>query len=418
MDHPLRPATSTAGNVARCRSNPELSSGATFEWLPLGCAATDTCDAIAVRVDVDAGAVGFDPGEPPRWYFRPEAWLFRCDIQVDEAAEDGQYYLRFAEATFDDRSLVTRDVLIDTFVPWFTPTATATPTVTATGTPTPSPRLAPRPCVAQDGTATICVDDLEASAGDTVELTVHYVSGGVAQAGIEFLLVLGGAFAPLADEPFQGANATGPCRVNPEIDKNASAFGYRRDRIKSLILALDNVDPLPADVRLLTCTLDVDASAAPGEYEIALLEPGGGGPDGSELPLAVRPGFLRVRGTVTASATPTPTMHLATRDPGTTPRLDARDLEEPLAASAGSGCQLAADGAGGGSVLLPLLLAAALLLARTIHECSRAKAPNARQIGARAGMSDAGIVDTMSRSEERARPEMACSWRLQPNVHE
>src|SRR5690606_25389641 len=50
--------------------------------------------------------------------------------------------------------------------------------------------------------------------------------------------------------------------------------------------------------------------------------------------------------------------------------------------------------------------------------CSRAKAPNVRQIGPRAAMSDAGIVDTTSRSEERARPEMACSWRLQPKIHE
>ena len=69
--------------------------------MPAGCAATDTCTAVAVRVNVDAGAVGFEDGRPPRWYFWPEAWLFRCDIQVDDDAEDGQYYLRLADASFD-----------------------------------------------------------------------------------------------------------------------------------------------------------------------------------------------------------------------------------------------------------------------------------------------------------------------------
>ena len=59
-----------------------------------------------------------------------------------------------------------------------------------------------------------------------------------------------------------------------------------------------------------------------------------------------------------------------------------------------------------------------MALARIIHGFHVAKAPKVRQIGPRVARSDAGILDSMSRSDERARPEMACSWRLQQGTHE
>jgi hypothetical protein len=59
-----------------------------------------------------------------------------------------------------------------------------------------------------------------------------------------------------------------------------------------------------------------------------------------------------------------------------------------------------------------------VLLARVIHGFHVARAPSVRQIGPSAATTDAGIVDTMSRREERARSEMACNRRSQQGIHE
>ena len=62
-----------------------------------------------------------------------------------------------------------------------------------------------------------------------------------------------------------------------------------------------------------------------------------------------------------------------------------------------------------------------MALARIIHGFHVAKAPKVRQIGPRVAnlrSSGAGILDSMSRNDERARPEMACTWRLQQGTHE
>ncbi len=340
MEPPLRPAPNGLGGV-RCRRNPELSKGGTFELLPPGCGATGDCTGVAAWIKIDPGFTGFDSGDPPRWFFRPDDWLFRCEIAVDEDAENGQYYVLLNEATFDERPVTASDILIDAFVPRFTPTATATPPATWTQTPTrtPRPHQSPRPCTAEAGTSIICIDDLEADAGDAVALNVHYLSSGLEQAGLAFEIDLGKAFVPVVEGNGTISDNSDPCRVNPEIDKNGSAFAYFGEQIKALILSFDNLDPLPDDVRLVTCTLDVTSDLAPGEYEIALLEPGGSDPDGNELPVATRNGYLRIRGTVapTTTSTPLPETPTATSEPTQTPQANTRDIE---AVSDDSGCQV------------------------------------------------------------------------------
>jgi hypothetical protein len=56
-------------------------------------------------------------------------------------------------------------------------------------------------------------------------------------------------------------------------------------------------------------------------------------------------------------------------------------------------------------------------LAQIIHGFYVATAPRVRQLGQRMERSNAGTLDSMSRSEERPRRETACRWRLQQGAH-
>ena len=63
-------------------------------------------------------------------------------------------------------------------------------------------------------------------------------------------------------------------------------------------------------------------------------------------------------------------------------------------------------------------------LTQIIHGFNVAKAPRVRQIGTRMAESDkselfeAGPLDRMSRNDERARPKMRRTWRLQQGTNE
>ena len=56
-------------------------------------------------------------------------------------------------------------------------------------------------------------------------------------------------------------------------------------------------------------------------------------------------------------------------------------------------------------------------LAQIIHGFYVATAPRVCQMGQRVERSNAGTLDSMSRSEERPRSETACRWRLQQGAH-
>jgi hypothetical protein len=85
---------------------------------------------------------------------------------------------------------------------------------------------------------------------------------------------------------------TPECEVNPAIDKDASAFdflprgchaGVDCTAVSALILAFDNVDPIPSGTTLYTCRVTVAAEAAPGLYLLANSELGAAGPSGELL---------------------------------------------------------------------------------------------------------------------------------------
>ena len=144
--------------------------------------------------------------------------------------------------------------------------------------------------------------------GATVEIAVVLDSGGDRVAGIQNDIELS---PPLR----VGRTGTGrpDCTVNPDIDKNGSGFsvaacdrGGDCERLRALILALDNVDPIPDGSELYRCRVAIDRDAPTGVYPIAVTNPGASDPEGNALVVAgvggrivvgdIAPAVVRVEG--------------------------------------------------------------------------------------------------------------------------
>jgi hypothetical protein len=126
-------------------------------------------------------------------------------------------------------------------------------------------------------------------------------------------------------------DGTPDCAVNLDINKLATAFGFRPSRcdpmlrectaVRAIVLAFDNVDPIADGSLLYTCRFGIAADAASGEYELANTRTGYAPPAGGDLPAAGRGGVLAVGAASTAtprpSDTPAPTATMATPGPTT-----------------------------------------------------------------------------------------------------
>lgn len=214
------------------------------------------------------------------------------------------------------------------------------PTAVLTQVPPPTPTPDPFACTG-DGSqcAHLRVGSATGDPGQRVTVVFTLDSGPLDVAGIQCDVQFN-AVASVA------ASAERPaCRTNPAIDKDGSLFAFQPSgcelagectAARGLVLALDNVDPIPTGSVLFECDLDIDANAAPGRYPLAATRLGASNPRGKPVPLGLVPGVIEVR-----AAEPTPGGAFA------------------VAGDQG-GCQVG-GGAAGGSWLLGL---AALLLLR------------------------------------------------------
>ena len=84
------------------------------------------------------------------------------------------------------------------------------------------------------------------------------------------------------------ANGKPDCVVNPAIDKNASGFAFQPpscassgdcDRMRAVIIAIDNSEPIPNGAVLYTCSVDI-AAAALGVYPLENVEVVASAPEG------------------------------------------------------------------------------------------------------------------------------------------
>jgi hypothetical protein len=145
--------------------------------------------------------------------------------------------------------------------------------------------------------------------------------------------------------------------VNPAIHKDHTTFSFQPNAClsdddctaaRALVLALDNVDPIPDDHVLFTCDFIIHADASPGSYEIAASTVQGSDPHGNRLRAAPRGGVIEVLG-------------------------GSDEPVAPRASGGNGGCQMTGSGdRGAGWPLASVLLASLLARARRRRPVPRA----------------------------------------------
>ncbi|HSQ01509.1 MAG TPA: ELWxxDGT repeat protein, partial [Candidatus Dormibacteraeota bacterium] len=164
------------------------------------------------------------------------------------------------------------------------PQATPTPTVVAE-TPSPAPA-----CLAA-GDAGACTQVIAAAVSgaraETVAVELRLAAHDAPIAGIQADLTFG-RDVPVAATP----DGRPVCVVNRDIDKPSTAFAFQptgcrpgRDctAVRALVLALDNVDPIPDGSLLYTCQVAIDRRAARGNHRLRLVNLAASDPEGRPI---------------------------------------------------------------------------------------------------------------------------------------
>jgi hypothetical protein len=132
----------------------------------------------------------------------------------------------------------------------------------------------------------ITIDDATGDAGATIPVTVSLNTEGVDVAGTQNDIGFGDGIAVAAK-----SNGRPDCAVNPDIEKGGTSFAFQPSGctagtdctgVRALVLALDNVDPIPDGSVLYTCQVAI-AGDASGEIELTNSNTGASDPTGNAL---------------------------------------------------------------------------------------------------------------------------------------
>ena len=176
------------------------------------------------------------------------------------------------------------------------------------------------------------------------------------------------------------SNGKPDCAVNEAIDKGGTSFAFQPSGctagtdctgIRSLVLALDNVAPIPSGSVLYTCQVTTAENAEDGNYTLTCSNSGASDPDGNAVPATCTNGTIMVGGVNPPTATPTDTAIASTptNTPVVTPPTNTAtptNTKKPTNTPGGGGgndddgCAIVAP-AQSGSAWMLLLPAAALL---------------------------------------------------------
>jgi len=185
------------------------------------------------------------------------------------------------------------------------------------------------------GDSGLSVGDASAEAGSTVTVAVSlstFDAVAFTQNTVTFA-------PPLAIAAM--ANGKPDCAVNDAINKGGTEFdfyptgcsGDACTGVRALVLAFDNVDPIPDGSTLYACRVIIDADAPAGEYVLGCTDVGLADVCGYGLSVVCSDGTVTVHGVSPPTATPTETPQLATRT--NTPMPNSTSTAAPTASHTG-----------------------------------------------------------------------------------
>ena len=281
-----------ANGKPNCTVNPDIDkTGTAFTYLPNGCTAGTDCTGVKALVLALDNVSAIPDGSV----------LYTCQLAISADAVNGEYTLEVTDTGASD------------------PDGGALAAVGANGTVTiGTPPVAP---------ATITIGSGRGEAGTTTSIDIGLSVGtGALVAGTQNDINF-----PAQVQIAAKANGKPNCTVNPDIDKTGTAFTYLPNGctpgtdctgVKALVLALDNVAPIPDGSVLYTCQVAIAADAADGDYTLSCSNAGASDPDGGALMADCTSGTVSVGVPPTNTpvpATNTPVAPTNTPVPPTTP---------------------------------------------------------------------------------------------------
>jgi len=236
------------------------------------------------------------------------AILFSCTIEVDVDApgpltlDASRVIMSDARGGRIDGEGIAGVISVEGSLPQ-TPTQRATSTLHTTPTPftTPTPYT---------GAPAVALEQITTQPGASTDISVTLVTGGATIAGAQFDLDL-----PTQVRVSSKANGRPFCRVNPDINKNATAFAFLPrgcapsdcTTVRTVVVSLETVDPIPDGSVLVTCRLSITADAA-GVLPLQLSNVVLSDPEGVYISGVSVDGVIVVEGPPLPSETPTATI--------------------------------------------------------------------------------------------------------------
>ncbi len=167
-------------------------------------------------------------------------------------------------------------------------------------TPQPTPPLMPTATPAGNRSAVLALGSTSATAGQPVAVEAGFRANGAPVAGLQNDLTIA---APLR---FAASDAGKPlCKVNDTIGKPATTFaflptgcspGVDCTGVRALVIALDNVAPLPDGAMVYSCVVEVPTDAMPASYAVGCSNASASDPRGASLPLRCVDGSVSLQG--------------------------------------------------------------------------------------------------------------------------
>lgn len=342
---PLAIASRTAGTrmVPDCTVNPEINKGGTaFSYQPPNCTPGTDCTGIRGLV------LALDNVDP----IADGSVMYTCQVAIASGAAPDDYELTISGTGASDPE----GVALDT-----------------TGTPgTVS--------VAGVAAGTIEIGSTQGLQGETADFDVSLNVAGENQiAGTQNDITFD-SLAAIASRT-AGTRMVPDCAVNPAINKGGTAFSFQPPSctpgtdctgIRALVLALDNVEPIPSGSVMYTCQVAISEDAVDDEeYPLTCSNAGASDPAGVALDVDCTDGTVTVSGGAGPTDTPdtgptsTPTVTPPTGVPTNTPLRTATNT--PAGAPVNDcddGCAITAPAQDDNGFLVWLLPAAMLLWLR------------------------------------------------------